>query len=82
MNPNVYSRIGKYEYTSIISVRAQQLANNAPTTLETVKAGGNNTAITLAIEEFKAGRLPLKLRRTHIDGTTKVLTLDELTYYH
>ena len=82
MNPNLYHRIGKYEYTSVISVRAQQLANNAPTTLESVIVGGTHTAISLAVEEFKAGRLPLKLRRSHINGTQQVLTLEELTYYH
>lgn len=79
-HPLLESRLGKYEYTALISARAQQLANNAPTTLTSIP-DGCTSAIEIALSEFSEGRLPIKIKRRMLNGDEVVKKLDELNFY-
>ena len=68
------SIMNKYEYTTIISQRAQEIANGNPITIQTPK--GTNP-IDIAIQEYQAGTLPKKIKRTFPDGRTEVWSLNE-----
>ena len=83
MNVDLQHRLGKYEYAAVISARAQQIANNAPTTLdiEDYKAlGPSKDAISIAIAEFNKNRLPLKVKRTYSNGEAIEYDLDSLLF--
>lgn len=80
LNPALANRLGKYELTAILAARAQQLANNAPTTLDKLPTGAT-TAIEITLEEFAQNRLPLKLKRKYTNNVVKEFDLDTFVVY-
>lgn len=48
-----------YEYTRLISSRAEAIANNSPAMVEPI----STNAIEIAIQELKAGKMPLYILR-------------------
>lgn len=67
--------ISKYEFTSIISERAQEIANGNPITI----LNPNTTnPIEIALMEYEQGKCPKKLIRTLQNGYKEIWNLNEL----
>ena len=80
MNPLIKYRLTKYEVTGLIAIRAQQLANNAPTTLgdDQLAQIESPTAQKIAIAELLSNRIPLKIERKYSNSNKQVFKTDEL----
>ncbi|MEN3048108.1 MAG: DNA-directed RNA polymerase subunit K [Candidatus Caldarchaeales archaeon] len=68
-------KLTKYEETRIIGGRALQLSVGA---FPLVRPNPEDTSFTLAMREFKAGVLPIVIRRRYPDGTYEDVPLQEL----
>ena len=68
----------KFEKTRALCIRAQQLANGSPSTLETIP-GHLRTVEDIAIEEFRLNKLPIIIRRLHPCGKYEDWPIEELT---
>lgn len=66
MKSTTEKKINKYEYTSIIGYRAQELANGAQSFIDTT---GMDDVIDIAEEEFNQGKIALIIKRPLPDGT-------------
>ncbi|MCS7118408.1 MAG: DNA-directed RNA polymerase subunit K [Thaumarchaeota archaeon] len=69
------SKLTKYEETRIIGGRALQLSMGA---FPLVRPNANDTSFTLALREFKAGVLPIVIRRRYPDNTYEDVPLQDL----
>lgn len=68
----------KFEKTRALCIRAQQLANGSPTTLQKVPSHVR-TVEDIALEEFRLNKLPIIIRRLHPCGTYEDWPIEELT---
>lgn len=66
--------LSKYEKTTIISLRAKQIEQGAPSTIKT----NETDALRIAQAELRAGTLPLKIQRTMPNGTIIYFNLNEM----
>ena len=62
-------KLSLYERTKLLSIRAEQIANGATTTLPST-VDIPTSAIDIAQMEFDAGLIPLIIRRTFPNGRT------------
>lgn len=69
--------LSKYEATSIIGMRAQQIVHGATPLIDTQL----ENPIEIAIAELKAKIIPVIVRRIMGDGISEYWRLGELTYY-
>ena len=70
-------RLTKYEVAKMVAIRAKQLAMGAAPLID-AKAMGLQDPIQIAIEEFKAGKLPFIVVRSLPNGKKIEYTIDEL----
>ncbi len=71
-------RLTKYEVAKMVAIRAKQLAMGAAPPLIDARAMGLQDPIQIAIEEFKAGKLPFIVVRSLPNGKKIEYTIDEL----
>jgi DNA-directed RNA polymerase subunit K/omega len=69
--------LSKYEATSIVGMRAQQIVQGSAPLIET----DLENPIDVAMAELKAKILPIIVRRIMADGSAEYWRLSELTYY-
>jgi len=69
--------LSKYEATSIVGMRAQQIAKGATPFLDT----DDSDPIDIATKELRAKLIPVIVRRIMPDNTSEYWRLSELTYY-
>lgn len=69
--------LSKYEATSIIGMRAQQIAKGATPFLDT----DDSDPIDIATKELRTKLIPVIIRRIMPDNTSEYWRLSELTYY-
>ena len=69
------NKITKYEYTKVIGIRAQELANGSPPFIDVT---GMHEVIDIAEEEFKQDKIPYILRRPMPNGEYEYFRLNEL----
>jgi len=68
--------LSKYELTTILAERAAEIANGEPRTIKTT----SNNPIEIAIEEFKQGKIPKKIKRVWPDGHVEIWAISELKW--
>jgi len=66
------NRLSKYEKARIIGVRANQLANGAPSTVD---IGDLDNAFDIAEKEFVERKIPLIVKRKFPNGDVKDIKL-------
>ena len=69
--------LSKYEATSIVGMRAQQIAKGSTPFLDT----DDSDPIDIATKELRAKLIPVIVRRIMPDNTSEYWRLSELTYY-
>lgn len=69
--------LSKYEATSIIGMRAQQIIRGSTPFVESTEVN----PIDIALEELRAKLIPVIVRRVMPDGVSEYWRLTELTYY-
>lgn len=69
--------LSKYEATSIVGMRAQQIAKGSTPFIDT----DDSDPIDIATKELKAKLIPVIVRRIMPDNTSEYWRLSELTYY-
>ena len=69
--------LSKYEATSIVGMRAQQIIKGSAPFLDT----DETDPIEIAIEELRAKLIPVIIRRVMPDNESEYWRLSELTYY-
>ena len=73
-----YNKLTKYEKTSLISVRAQQLASGLKPVIDSLK--GLSGPIEIAKEELKQRKIPLVIYRNVRGGKFEIWKVDELVF--
>ena len=73
-----YNRMTKYEKTSLVSVRAQQLANGLKPLIDSLE--GFRNPIEIAKEELKQRKIPLVIHRNVRGGKFEIWKVDELIH--
>jgi DNA-directed RNA polymerase subunit K/omega len=68
-------KISKYEKVQIISARAKQISECAPSTIDT---SDFEEAVEIATEEFNCRKIPILLVRSYPDGSIKELDVNKL----
>ena len=71
---NTIPIISKYELTTVLAVRAAEIANGEPTTIPNP---GTSDPIAISIMEYNAGKLPNKIKRIWPNGNVEVWSLNE-----
>ena len=61
-----FLKLSKFEKTRLLSSRALQIADNAP---PKVKVDKKDTPYEVALKEYDAGKIPLKIVKYNADGT-------------
>jgi DNA-directed RNA polymerase subunit K/omega len=74
--------ISKYEKTSIICLRLQQLANNSPTLLNNEELEKCKNINDIVDKEYKLKKIPLKICRILPNNKKEIVTLDQLEDYN
>ena len=69
--------LSKYEATSIIGMRAQQIIRGSTPFVESTEVN----PIDIALEELRAKLIPIIVRRVMPDGVSEYWRMTELTYY-
>jgi len=69
--------LSKYEATSIIGMRAQQIIRGSTPFIDSTEVN----PIDIALEELRAKLIPIIVRRVMPDGVSEYWRLTELTYY-
>jgi len=69
--------LSKYEATSIIGMRAQQIIRGSTPFIDSTEVN----PIDIALEELRAKLIPVIIRRVMPDGVSEYWRLTELTYY-
>ena len=69
--------LSKYEATSIVGMRAQQIIRGSTPFVESTEVN----PIEIALEELRAKLIPIIVRRVMPDGVSEYWRLTELTYY-
>ena len=69
----------KYEYTKMLGIRIQQIADGAPTLLS-VDVGHLTSAKEIAQEEFRQNLIPFIIQRPLPDGTVELWKANELIF--
>jgi DNA-directed RNA polymerase subunit K/omega len=64
--------ITKYEKTRILGVRATQLSNNAPSTVDIT---GLNDVMSIAMKEYNECKIPLTIERKLPNGQIHIIPL-------
>lgn len=70
--------LSKFELTRVLGVRATQIANGAPPTVEIPP--GMIDPVAIARLEMRAYSIPITITRTFPNGTEKVLKVSEMEY--
>lgn len=70
--------LSKFEKTRALCIRAQQLANGSPSTLDKIP-GGIRSVSAIAEEEFHQKKLPIIIRRIHPSGKHEDWKIHDLT---
>lgn len=70
-----HNKITKYEYATVIGYRAQELANGAPSFIDTK---GMTDVIDIAEEEYKQDKIALIIKRPMPNGEYKYYRVDRL----
>jgi len=73
-----YNKMTKYEKTSLISVRAQQLAGGLKPLIDSLV--GLQNPIEIAKEELKQRKIPLVIHRNVRGGKFEIWKVDELIF--
>lgn len=73
-----YNRMTKYEKTSLISVRAQQLASGLKPMIDDLE--GLRSPVDIAKKELKERKIPLVIRRNVRGGKFEIWKVDELIH--
>lgn len=66
-------KLTRFEKARVVGARALQIALGAPLLIEVQP--GSRSPIDLATEELEAGALPISIRRTLPDGTSRNIPL-------
>jgi len=74
--------LNKYEKTSLISLRLEQLANNSHTTLNEEERKDCKNIYDIVDNEYKLKKIPLKICRTLPNNKKEIITLDQLQDYN
>lgn len=61
-------RISRFEKSRLIGTRAEQIANNAKTTLSFEELGDEYDSLKIAIKEYELGKCPLEVLRRYPNG--------------
>ena len=70
--------LSKFELTRVLGVRATQIANGAPSTVDIPP--GVIDPVVIARMEMRAHMIPITITRTFPNGTEKVLKVSEMEY--
>lgn len=76
MSNKTLNVLTKYEYTTLISERADDIAKGSPITIKDFN--GITNPVEIAKLEMKAGKCPLKVVRNLPGGTQEVWNLKDL----
>jgi DNA-directed RNA polymerase subunit K/omega len=74
--------ISKYEKTSIISMRLQQLANNSPTLLNNDELKDCKNIYDIVDKEYKLKKIPFKISRPLPNNKKEIVSLNYLEDYN
>ena len=69
-----------FEKTSLIGIRAQEIANGAITTLSSEELGDENNLINIAKKELDLRKIPLMLKR-NIHGKTEYWKVEDMIIF-
>lgn len=69
----------KYEKTSILSIRSQQIMDNSPILID-ISNIKNLTPYNIALEELKQKKIPFKIKRTLPDKTYEIWHIKDFKY--
>lgn len=75
---NMEKYITKFEKTRVIGLRATQLADGAPSTIDITKFPQPISAMQIAEEEFRQKKIPLVIHRSYPGGKIKKIPVNDL----
>lgn len=76
-NISRYPKLTKYEKTRVISIRAQQIAEGAPPLVDVENL---RDPIEIALKELSERKLPFLIERRMPDGSSYVISVNELGF--
>ncbi len=68
-------RLTRFEYARVLGARALQISMGAPLLIELGPDDEESDPLLLAVQEIKAGAVPISIRRLLPDGTTQDIPL-------